>query len=423
MHYSRIAAVVLGCTVASSLLGSLPVWSANSVTTSSSKQTAAANDDAALAAIEKKIDDPEHKPAEVLQELQVYLGKHPNYAKAHFDAGVVLDRMGYRSLAEQEFTTADKLDPTKPASALNLFRIKIQNDQLADAKSFLQYVAQRFPEDGSVYLMRGLLLMQSGRFEDAQAVFEVALKQNKSITGLPSALGVIRIKQMRFDEAVALTDKDLADNPNHPSALLVKGEALVRMGKYSEAIPVLEKAFATSPYEKKAAAALLATACANRGKYVQALTPALWNLGLASTRNDMGNSKNLVSFLLSQVSQRDAQLAINKVDEQMKDTVVRPRLHFALGDIYDKTDHNDLALVEYERGLQIDPQFGRANYRMGRDKFITGKYVPAISYCRTAADKLPYDPEVQAYWQRLSERMSAKKQDIAWSIKDWFTRH
>jgi len=97
----------------------------------------------------------------------------------------------------------------------------------------------------SFYLGRALL--ELGRFSDAIAPLEVALRLSPRTPTLRAALAHAQAGAGRFDEALATADAGLAESPRHAALLRMKGRLLLQRGAAQEALAALEAGRAADP--------------------------------------------------------------------------------------------------------------------------------------------------------------------------------
>jgi tetratricopeptide (TPR) repeat protein len=83
---------------------------------------------------------------------------------------------------------------------------------------------------------------------------------------------------------------------------------------------------------------------------------------------------------------------------------------------------NELAIDHWNAGLQVEPTFARAIFRMGRElELYRHEYKEALQCYERAHILKPDDREIEAYLVRLKERYPQRPFDIAWNLKDWLS--
>jgi len=121
--------------------------------------------------------------------------------------------------------------------------------------------------------------------------------------------------------------------------------------------------------------------------------------------NSLSNEKKIAELIVS----TGMKFPINKM----------PAYHFALGDVLDRNGYNRLAMREYQTGLALKPDFGRAWYRLGLDyESIDHNYQAALECYKKASISLPGEKLIALQESRLEDRLANRKDDLAWQLKD-----
>ena len=94
---------------------------------------------------------------------------------------------------------------------------------------------------------QGIDLCKLGRYEDAIASFDVALRINPKDEVVWSNKGSVSSLLGRFEDAIEFSDKALAINPKAEIALNTKGVALIKLGKPKDAIYYLDEILKSNP--------------------------------------------------------------------------------------------------------------------------------------------------------------------------------
>ena len=129
-----------------------------------------------LASIETRINKGDIKN-DLLESLAAIIDRDERNARAHFLAGRAYEYLGFRELAFNQYEIANKLDRRQGKAILELFRKNIEAQDFASALNNLPYLEKAFPNDSAVLFMQGLELQHQERWQEAQMLFEKALKQ------------------------------------------------------------------------------------------------------------------------------------------------------------------------------------------------------------------------------------------------------
>ena len=79
-------------------------------------------------------------------------------------------------------------------------------------------------------------------------------------------------------------------------------------------------------------------------------------------------------------SDQDIRKLVEKVSGELKGTGHQAKYLFCLGDIYDSYDKHQQAMALYRAGLEIDPVFARAWFRLGKDLELRALYKEALPH-------------------------------------------
>src|SRR5262249_20647139 len=159
---------------------------------------------------------------------------------------------------------------------------------------------------------------------------------------------------------------------NFAMANRIYGLALASTGHFEKSIAPLNKAYEQQPF-KQGLAENLAACAAWAGKWKIALEPAIISLGATATLDSNNQrEKNRLYEVFRNVKHSEIQSAVESATIKIGK---RPpaAYFFALGDVLDSVNMRALAIEQYKRGLQEEPTFGRAWFRLGKDLEIYAK--------------------------------------------------
>ena len=359
---------------------------------------------------------------QALSQVQDLLEKEPNNAEAHMLCGKILNRLGYESLAQEEFKAADKLDPTQPQSVLALFQKKLETEGPKAANEYMTYVQARFPYDASVLIMQAMLARMNNQPLQAEFLYSLALQHHPDTPGVSTAFASLRIFQHRYKEAIDLADRDLKIKKDHPVANLTKAEALMKMGSDAEAIPYLLVSYKDSGPAKKEAADLLARAYMSTGHYGEAIEPTLVCMALCPVKDrdaSIPYKRNLDAILHHRVSPSEVLNVLKVTQRQMREDERVAYMYFSAADVLDHTGHWAEAGEAFAEGLRHNPYAGRAYMRFGNVKEKLRDYKAAFELYVKAYQYNQNDREIAAHLSRLNNRKNAQDSDFAWQLKDF----
>lgn len=167
----------------------------------------------------KNLKDYFAKQEEQYREEQ--LAKKKKNALDHFDRATLYYYRGNYELALNEIDKALELD--KLAEYLNL---------------------------------KGLILTELGREEDAKKSFEEALKFEPNLAEIYNNFGLLYIKTRKLNEAIGMFQEAIKRNANYSLAYVHMGKALLELERYEEAISSFQRALELDPANREAKEAI-----------------------------------------------------------------------------------------------------------------------------------------------------------------------
>lgn len=378
---------------------------------------ASAPSSAQLEAIEKKIEKDELSD-EVYAELDSIISKDPTNYRAHLYLGNCYAKLGLPESAIEEFKLATKYGPNQPKAFVELVKQQIRLGQIPAAIELLNEAKKKFPNDPEVLFWSGNELFSKGKVPEAQYIWRLAMNKNKKILGLASALGEVSLLQGDFPKAKVLAQQDLAINPNFAMANRIYGLALASTGKFEQSIAPLNKAYEQQPF-KQGLAENLAACAVWAGKWKIALEPSIIALGAtASLDSNNAKEKKRLYEVFRHVTAKEIEMAIEAAN--IKIGKHPPGAYFfALGDVLDSMNMRRLAMDQYRRGLQEEPAFGRAWFRLGKDLEIYAKdYQQALQCYQKAHVFRMKDQEITMHMYSLADKLAKRDLDWSWKLKD-----
>lgn len=120
-----------------------------------------------------------------------------------------------------------------------------QRNNISEAIRLYTRAIDRNPHFTQPLNNRGLLYMESGRYDEALADFNAALKLNESLGNAFAGRG--KIHEIRGDIPAAMADWDRAEQLNAPMLFLLRGDYNLRVGKHLDALRDFEQAVRLNP--------------------------------------------------------------------------------------------------------------------------------------------------------------------------------
>jgi protein O-GlcNAc transferase len=374
------------------------------------------------------------------------------------------DIEGVRNLLEQgryaeSAARCERLLRARPmhAPAMELLGMaRIGMGQLGEGVACLQYAAALEPDDASMLVRLGDVLMRCGEAARAAAAFSRALERSRPTPQLFYNLGAARQKAGdsagaiesyrqclrldpgiveahnnlgtlldeagRYEEAIECFRQALEYRPGYLRALTNLGKVQRQAGRAAEAVATLESALAAAP-SHAAALANLAAALLDLGRVEEALSagrravaadPRLaethFNLGralclrgdreaaLASLREATTLKPELADAqaLLGQELLQEGKCpeAIGHLERALAANQGLADAHVLLGCALFRVERPQDALTSFGRALEIDPRHMRAHLLSSWAHEMLNEYPEATASCEQAAALAPEDPEI-----------------------------
>jgi len=168
----------------------------------------------------------------------------------YFNLGVTQLKLEQPAKAAASLLEALKRDPKKPQTKplLASLALTLVDQRLADeALPVVEALLKMNPQVSDLYLLRGRVFAQKGKWDEGLREFQRALALNPRIPDAHYYAGTLLIRQGELDKARAEFEKELSVNPKHARALYHKAFVLVSQRKLDEAIPLLENVIKLEP--------------------------------------------------------------------------------------------------------------------------------------------------------------------------------
>lgn len=376
------------------------------------------------AVVTGKDDHPvrEEKPTQQqLNRLADAVEKNPNDVDARCELAACYDALALPDLAREQYMAAVKMAPNNPHLWMLRVKQELKNGRSEVAMHLIESAHERFADDPEVLFWYGNYFAAKSKVDDAAFAYNLALQKNPEIEGLRSALGEVCLDKMRYGDALNLAEEEIKSHPQFWLAYKVKAFALMGLSRPQEALPPLRVAYANYP-TKAIVARTYARACIWCGHYQEALLPALMFLNLSSnlTSNDYV-AKRLLNEILEHLPKDITSKELPSISAAVQKIKPNAAYYFALGDTLDHANLNDLAISQYYAGLQMEPNFARGLFRLGKDfEQARRDYKAALMLYSQANALAPQDPEIAAYFLRMARRYENRPNDLAWQLKDYF---
>jgi tetratricopeptide (TPR) repeat protein len=229
----------------------------------------------------------------------------------------------------------------------------------------------------------GIIRLQQGRFEDAARLLRRSLKVDRNSADAYHSLGCALTGLGRSEEAIRQYRRALELRPKFPEVQNNLGLALQMLGRFQEAIVQYEKALMINPTYPEArnnignALHQLGRSEEAIGHYEQALA---MRPGYAEARWNVGTALRALGRYEEAVSQYEKALAIKPNYAEA---------HNSLGNALDMVNRSEDAVACYKRALVIRPDYADAHFNLAVTLAARGRQEEAIAHYHRALAIVP----------------------------------
>jgi tetratricopeptide (TPR) repeat protein len=322
-----------------------------------------------------------------------------------------------------------------------LAELAFKNKKYDEALSLLENVFSRDPENVDGHRLEGNVLLAKGDTKKAVEVLERLDQTYPDTPLIKYELAQAYLKNNNLNQARTVLDQVISANPNYVDPILLLAEINLRSGHGEAVIEPLTRLLNRSP-ELKPVALLLAAAYGSLDRFDDAaivvseqakLAPhdpqAQMALGLTlrqakrngEARQAFEKVAELAPDSLWPVEQlveldlldRHFDAARQRVRRQFQKTPDLPAAHFFEGKILATEEKWDLAEAEFQKTLQLDPNFSNAYDLLVQAYVATNKLPQALEQLKTQVAKNPNDVSALTTLALLYERTNdfAKARD------------
>jgi tetratricopeptide (TPR) repeat protein len=210
---------------------------------------------------------------------------------AHINLGTALEAMGRREEAMKHYEEGIRLKPKSPQGYNNLANVLDDLGRFDEAVTAYEQALRLRPNVALVHNNLGVTLAKHGRYEAARANFQHAIDLKPADAQGHYLMGTLHLRMGDARSAVSAFQTALSFNPNHFKALVylarvlaANEDASVRNG--AQAVMLAEKAMTLSGGEQPAVLDTLAMACAEAGRFDDAVKSEQAAAELLKSSND-----------------------------------------------------------------------------------------------------------------------------------------
>jgi tetratricopeptide (TPR) repeat protein len=208
------------------------------------------------------------------------------------------------------------------------------------------------------YSQEGARALSEQRYADAEKAYEKLRQLEPAVAEVHANLGAIYFQEKKFEQAVLALRQALKLKPSLSRAETLLALSLSELGRYTEALPGLEKGFRRSndPAIKRMCGLQLERAYTGLRHDSKAVEVAL-------ELNRLYPDDPEVLYHTGRLCGNFAYLAMQRLLQAAPNSVWR---YQASGELFESQGHYDLAIAQYRRVLELDPQQAGVHFRLGR---------------------------------------------------------
>ncbi len=248
-----------------------------------------------------------------------------------------------------------------------------QSKMYANAETLYRTTIARNGTCWMAYNNLGLLLMNTGRRDEAMADFQKALDIHRHYAEPHDNLGLLLSDMGRTDEALAHFRKALEIRPDYGGAHFNLALLLAKMGRTDDAIIQYQKALEVNPNH-------------------------------ARTHNNL-------ALLLAKSGRPEE--AVAHYQEALEANPNLPEVHYNLAFLLSNLGRTDQAVAHYEKALELNPNLGQAHNDLGILFAQQRRWNEALAHLQKASRIDPNDADVQSNLGLLLAKMGQGDEAIS----------
>jgi tetratricopeptide (TPR) repeat protein len=245
------------------------------------------------------------------------------------------------------------------------------------------------PDLHEAWSNRGVALVNLGRYEKAIASYDRAIKIKPDLHETWYNRGVALGNLGRYEEAIDSFDRTIEINPDDHEAWYNRGNALGNLGRYEEAIDSYDRAIEINP-DKVKAWYNRGNALRNLGRYEKAIASYDRAIEINPDKHEAWYNRGVALVNLGRYEE-----AINSYDRAIE---INPHLHeawsnrgVALGNL----GRYEEAIDSYDQAIEINPDLHEAWSNRGVALVNLGRYEEAIDSYDQAIE---INPDLHEAW-------------------------
>ena len=254
-------------------------------------------------------------------------------------------------------------------------------------------------EFGRNYLSYGSVFFQRGYFDQAEASFQIALRDDPESAEALYGIGSVYLNQQKNAEARKCFERALKIRATYPGTLANSwnnlGLLAGREGRTADAIGYFQEALRLSP-DHMIALNNLGSAYRQQKQWDDARTT--YERGLALSPNDADANYGL-GMVFAQKD--DSEHALDFLQRALKARPAYPEALNNLGILYLRTQRREQAVASFEESIRVAPDFDQAYLNLARLHAVEGDREQARAFLQELLKRHPNHPAAQNMLEEL----------------------
>ncbi len=277
----------------------------------------------------------------------------------------------------------------KDAQALEMrSALKLQTGNPTEVQSAvneLQSLVTKNPENPIYRFELGRALMVKGSVDQARVQFEESIRMRPDYSAPKILLGQLYTQKGDFSKSLQLADDVLRTESNNLTAHLLRSSALIGLGERDKAKAELDTILKAQP---NLADAKFQLGLVNYGEKNFKEADAIFREMETSNPND---NRGLMGVLETQVAQKQYDLAIVAVENQLKRDPNRQDFRLALANVQVRAERYDDAIANFKQLVDKNNKSSDLQIKLGETYRLKGDLNAAIDSFRKANQLAPND--------------------------------
>jgi len=341
--------------------------------------------------------------------IEHLLSTQPKSFTSHWLAARLYEENGLLDQAREEYSIAIRCKAPQVGAYKRLAQINLKMNDYNKAESTALLGVNKFPNDFGMALTAGYIFHNEGKFERALKFYEQACQIQPQKSDAYLAASDVCLSMHNPARSLNYLSKALSLS-NSQLAHYERARALVELGREPEAVEDFYVAFKLDRFNAtvdKAFADILI-----RNKIYGKAMEVLLSCSAKAEGKDLVSCKEAIGNLILKMPDEQFVSVLQESEKNVVDKNLRARMHFSLGDIYDRLKLPAKAVEQYKLGLSLNPKYERGYLRLAEDLEDHYSNNSAALSCYQKAKSLEAkDPELKD--PELNLRLSTLEKKLA----------